>query len=150
VRIVLVEPEIPQNAGSIARLAAATRTPLDFIGPLGFSLEDRYLKRAGLDYWPLVDLTVYSSWKEYVSTAPSGRALAFSARRGTPYTECAFQEDDRLFFGKEAVGLGAQLLEQFGRHVYTIPLEEPAVRSLNVAQAAAVIVYEARRQLLGR
>jgi tRNA (cytidine/uridine-2'-O-)-methyltransferase len=148
-RIVLVEPEIPQNAGSIARLAAATRTPLDFVGPLGFSLEDRYLKRAGLDYWPLVDLTVYESWESYAARAHEGRALGFSARKGRPFTDCAFERDDRLFFGKETKGLGAELLQSLGEHVYTIPIDEPRVRSLNVAQAAAVIVYEARRQLGG-
>jgi tRNA (cytidine/uridine-2'-O-)-methyltransferase len=146
VRIVLVEPEIPQNAGSIARLAAATRTPIDFIGPLGFSLEDRYLKRAGLDYWPLVDLTVYASWAEYALRRHRGRMIAFSARRGRPHTECAFRDDDRLFFGKEAVGLGEELLSSFGNQVYTIPIDEPRVRSLNVAQAVAIVVYEARRQ----
>jgi tRNA (cytidine/uridine-2'-O-)-methyltransferase len=147
VRIVLVEPEIPQNAGSIARLAAATRTPLDLIGPLGFSLEDRYLKRAGLDYWPLVDVTVYESWDAYAACAHAGRAIAFSARRGLPYGRCEFRDDDRLFFGKEATGLGADRLEAFGGHVYTIPFDEPRVRSLNVAQAVAIVVYEARRQL---
>jgi tRNA (cytidine/uridine-2'-O-)-methyltransferase len=146
VRIVLVEPEIPQNTGSIARLAAATRTPLDLIGPLGFSLEDRYLKRAGLDYWPLVDLTVYEAWADYAAAAHAGRAIAFSARSGRPFTSCAFRADDRLFFGKETKGLGA-LLEQFGEEIYTIPIDEPGVRSLNVAQAAAIVVYEARRQL---
>src|SRR6185503_20636626 len=147
VRIVLVEPEIPQNAGSIARLAAATRTPLDFIGPLGFSLEDRYLKRAGLDYWPLVDLTLYESWEQYAARAHEGRALGFSARMGRAFTECEFLSDDRLFFGKETSGLGTERLELLGEHVYTIPIDEPRVRSLNVAQAAAVVVYEARRQL---
>ena len=149
-RIVLVEPEIPQNAGSIARLAAATRTPLDFIGPLGFSLEDRYLKRAGLDYWPLVDLTLYEKWEQYVTRSHEGRAVAFSARKGRAFTECAFAADDRLFFGKETSGLGAERLELFGEHVYAIPIDEPRVRSLNVAQAAAIVVYEARRQLAAR
>lgn len=146
-RIVLVEPEIPQNAGSIARLAAATRTPLDLIGPLGFSLEDRYLKRAGLDYWPLVDITVYKSWDDYAACKHAGRAVAFSARRGRPYAHCRFHDDDRLFFGKEASGLGVERLETFGEEVYTIPFDEPRVRSLNVAQAVAIVVYEARRQL---
>jgi tRNA (cytidine/uridine-2'-O-)-methyltransferase len=146
VRIVLVEPEIPQNTGSIARLAAATRTPLDLVGPLGFSLEDRYLKRAGLDYWPLVDLTLYESWTDYAARGHAGRALAFSARSGRPFTCCEFRADDRLFFGKETKGLSV-LLEQFGEDVYTIPIDEPRVRSLNVAQAAAIVLYEARRQL---
>ena len=146
-RIVLVEPEIPQNTGSVARLAAATRTPLDLVRPLGFSLEDRYLKRAGLDYWPLVDVKVHESWTEYVAEPATGRMLAFSARSGRPYTECRFRADDRLFFGRETKGLGADRLALFGEHVYTIPIDEPGVRSLNLAQAVAIVVYEARRQL---
>ena len=146
-RIVLVEPEIPQNTGSIARLAAATRTPLDLIGPLGFSLEDRYLKRAGLDYWPLVDLSVYASWSAYEQAPHAGRRLAFAARRGVPYTRCDFREDDRLFFGKETSGLGDDLIRSFGDAVFSIPIDEPGVRSLNLANAVSVVVYEARRQL---
>ena len=146
-RIVLVEPEIPQNTGSIARLAAATKTPLDLVGPLGFSLEDRYLKRAGLDYWPFVDLTVYGSWSEYEAAEHAGRAIAFSARRGRSYTACRFERDDRLLFGRETKGLGAELLESLEPRVYTIPIEEPGVRSLNLSNAVGIVVYEARRQL---
>lgn len=146
-RIVLVEPEIPPNTGTIARLAAATHTPLDLIGPLGFSLEDRYLKRAGLDYWHLVDLTVYESWAEYDRATHRGRAIAFAARRGPSYTRCAFSHDDRLFFGKETSGLGAERLAAFGEHVYSIPIVEPGVRSLNLANAVSIAVYEAYRQL---
>jgi len=149
-RIVLVEPEIPQNTGSVARLAAATRTPLDLVRPLGFSLEDRYLKRAGLDYWPLVDLTVHESWAQYLARPAAGRMLAFSARGHRPYTDCRFEGDDRLFFGRETKGLGADRLVLFGEHVYTIPIDEPGVRSLNLAQAVAIVVYEARRQLVIR
>ena len=146
-RIVLVEPEIPQNTGSIARLAAATKIPLDLIGPLGFSLEDKYLKRAGLDYWPLVDLTVYESLDEYREASQQGRAIALSARSGSSYLDCAFRPDDRLFFGKETKGLGAEFIADFGENVFTIPIDEPGVRSLNLANAASIVVYEARRQL---
>jgi tRNA (cytidine/uridine-2'-O-)-methyltransferase len=146
-RIVLVEPEIPQNTGSIARLAAATKTPLDLIGPLGFSLDDKYLKRAGLDYWPLVDLTVYPGWAQYAAATQAGRAIAFSARRGESYTTCRFASDDRLIFGRETKGLGAELLEGFEPHVYTIPIEEPGVRSINLSNAVGIVLYEARRQL---
>lgn len=147
VRIVLIEPEIPQNTGSIARLAAATRTPLDLVGPLGFSLEDRYLKRAGLDYWPLVDLTVYSDWDAYLRASHAGRMLAFAAKRERAYTGCEYRSDDRLFFGKESVGLGEERLAVFGEHVYSIPILEPGVRSLNLANAVGIVVYEAHRQL---
>lgn len=146
-RIVLVEPEIPQNTGSIARLAAATKTPLDLIGPLGFSLEDKYLKRAGLDYWPLVDLTVYEDMQAYNRADHAGRAIALSARSGESYVECSFRDDDRLFFGKETKGLGAALISEFADNVFTIPIDEPGVRSLNLANAVSIVVYEARRQL---
>ncbi len=146
-RIVLLEPEIPQNTGSIARTAAATHTPLDLIGPLGFSLDDRYLKRAGLDYWPLVDWTVYRDWSEYLASRHEGRLIAFSARRGRPYVECRFRTDDRLLFGKETVGLGPELLDRLEPEVYTIPIEEPGVRSLNLATAVGIVLFEARRQL---
>jgi tRNA (cytidine/uridine-2'-O-)-methyltransferase len=148
-RIVLVRPEIPQNTGSIARLAAATRTPLDLVGPLGFSLEDRYLKRAGLDYWPLVDLCVHDRWESYLESAEAsaGRMIAFSARTSSAYTSCDYREDDRLIFGCETKGLGAELLATFGEDVYTIPIDEPGVRSLNLANAVGIVVYEARRQL---
>ena len=146
-RIVLVRPEIPQNTGSIARLAAATRTPLDLVGPLGFSLEDRYLKRAGLDYWPLVDLTVHEDWASYTRVVRGGRAVAFSARAEKAYTRCEFGREDRLFFGSETRGLGAETLAMFGEEVYAIPIDEPGVRSLNLANAVSIVVYEARRQL---
>jgi tRNA (cytidine/uridine-2'-O-)-methyltransferase len=147
VRIVLVEPEIPQNTGSIARLAAATHTPLDLIGPLGFSLEDRYLKRAGLDYWPLVDLTIYDDWDAYLRAPHTGRMLGFAAKRDRVYTRCEYRSDDRMFFGRESVGMGDERLANFGEHVYSIPIIEPGVRSLNLANAVGIVVYEAYRQL---
>ncbi|MFP6626094.1 MAG: tRNA (cytidine(34)-2'-O)-methyltransferase [Deltaproteobacteria bacterium] len=149
-RIVLVEPEIPQNTGSIARLAAATRTPLDLVGTLGFSLEDRYLKRAGLDYWPLVELGVYPGWQEYLENPPNGasvRRLAFSVHAGPSYTECMFKAEDSLVFGKESSGLGDDFLSAFAGQVYRIPIDEPGVRSLNLSNAVAIVLYEARRQL---
>ncbi|MFN2425644.1 MAG: tRNA (cytidine(34)-2'-O)-methyltransferase [Candidatus Binatia bacterium] len=146
-RIVLLEPEIPQNTGSIARLAAATGTPLDLIAPLGFSLEDRYLKRAGLDYWPWVDLTVHESWPRYLAGSHGGRLIGFSARANLSYTRCDFRDDDRLLFGKETAGLGAEVLAMLGDSVFTIPMTSPNVRSLNISNAVSIVVYEARRQL---
>ncbi|MBI5504706.1 MAG: tRNA (cytidine(34)-2'-O)-methyltransferase [Deltaproteobacteria bacterium] len=146
-RIVLLEPEIPQNTGSIARLAAATETALDLIGPLGFSLEDRYLKRAGLDYWPWVKLVVHESWDSYCAGSHSGRLIGFSARASTPYTRCEFRGDDRLLFGKETKGLSPQVIEGLGADVYAIPICSPHVRSLNLSNAVSIVVYEARRQL---
>jgi len=146
-RIVLLEPEIPQNTGSIARLAAATETALDLIGPLGFSLEDRYLKRAGLDYWPWVNLTVHENWDSYRALSRAGRLVGFSARASTPYTRCQFRDDDRLLFGKETKGLAPEVIEGLGAHVYAIPISSPHVRSLNLSNAVSIAVYEARRQL---
>lgn len=146
-RIVLLEPEIPQNTGTIARVAASVRTPLDLIGPLGFSLEDRYLKRAGLDYWPLVELTVYESWQHYLCSNQSGRLIALSTHSTRSYTTCGFRCDDRLLFGKETAGLGPELLAELSETVYTIPMTEPGVRSLNLSNAVSIVVFEARRQL---
>ncbi len=145
-RIVLVRPEIPQNTGSIARLAAATRTPLDLVGPLGFSLEDKHLKRAGLDYWPLADVSVHESWAGYLDEDWRGRLVAFSARAEAVYTDCRFRDDDRLVFGCESEGLGPEVLAMAGPHLYRIPIDEDGVRSLNLSNAVAVVVYEARRQ----
>ena len=108
-RIVLLRPEIPQNTGSIGRLAAALDTPLDLIGPLGFSLDDRYLKRAGLDYWPLLDLSVYRDWEEYSSKRHAGQLLAFSVHAPRSYTERRYRGDDRLLFGSETSGLGSEI-----------------------------------------
>src|ERR1043165_5392899 len=100
--IVFVEPEIPPNTGTTARLCAATNTTFHLVGPLGFSLEDRYLKRAGLDYWPYVDVHYYPTWQEFLSRRPSGRMVAFSARATVSYTQVQYTESDLLVFGSEA------------------------------------------------
>ena len=145
--IVLVEPEIPPNTGTIARLCAATNTPLHLVGPLGFSLEDRYLKRAGLDYWPYVDVHYYSNWQEFISRRPPGRILAFSARATRSYTRVRYEPGDLLLFGSETKGLPLELCTAFADVLYTIPMEGKHVRSLNLANAVAIVLYEALRQL---
>jgi tRNA (cytidine/uridine-2'-O-)-methyltransferase len=154
--IVLVRPEIPQNTGSIARLAAATRTRLHLVGPLGFSLEDRYLKRAGLDYWPLVDLRTYARWDDFAaaehrqedgeSTERRPRAKYFSARATRSYLEANYAPGDFLVFGSETKGLGAEFLRTRIEATYKIPIFEPGVRSLNLANAVSIVLYEALRQ----
>ncbi|HUO06180.1 MAG TPA: tRNA (cytidine(34)-2'-O)-methyltransferase [Candidatus Binataceae bacterium] len=144
--IVLVRPEIPQNTGSIARMAAATRSRLHLIGPLGYSLEDRYLKRAGLDYWPLVDLETYSGWDEFEAAHRDVSAKYFSARAQPSYLQARYSLGDYLFFGSETKGLGAEFLKSRTTATYCIPIFEPGVRSLNLASAAAIVVYEALRQ----
>lgn len=145
--IVFVEPEIPPNTGTTARLCAATNTTLHLVGPLGFSLEDRYLKRAGLDYWPYVDVHVYSNWEDFLLRRPSGRLLAFSARGTRSYTQMQYRPDDLLVFGSETRGLPEHIRSALGDALYTIPMEGQHVRSLNLSNAAAIVLYEALRQL---
>lgn len=146
--IVLVRPEIPQNTGSIARLAAAAKARLHLVGPLGFSLADRYLKRAGLDYWPYVDLVTYASWDEFVGTHRNDeeRFKYFSVHASNSYHHAAFQRGDFLIFGSETRGLGAEFLASRWPSTYRIPLFEPLVRSLNLANAVSIVLYEGLRQ----
>lgn len=142
----LVRPEIPQNTGSIARLAAATRARLHLVGPLGFSLADRYLKRAGLDYWPLVDLRTYSGWDEFAVAGTGRRFKYFSARATNCYLNARYEPGDFLIFGSETKGLGADFLRGREAETYRIPIFEPGVRSLNLANAVSIVTYEALRQ----
>jgi tRNA (cytidine/uridine-2'-O-)-methyltransferase len=145
--IVLVRPEIPQNTGSIARLAAATKTRLHLVGPLGFSLDDRYLKRAGLDYWPLVDLKTYAGWDEFVAAHPNPRASKFfSTHAEKTYLDARYERGDFLFFGSETRGLGREFLTPRSESAYRIPIFEPGVRSLNLSNAVSIVVYEAIRR----
>jgi tRNA (cytidine/uridine-2'-O-)-methyltransferase len=145
--IVFVEPEIPPNTGTTARLCAATNTTLHLVGPLGFSLEDRYLKRAGLDYWPYVDVHYYPTWEDFLRRRPTGRMLAFSARAVQSYTQVQYREDDLLLFGSETRGLPEPIRLALADSLYTIPMEGKHVRSLNLSNAAAIVLYEAFRQL---
>jgi tRNA (cytidine/uridine-2'-O-)-methyltransferase len=145
--IVLVRPEIPQNTGSIARLAAATKTRLHLVGPLGFSLEDRYLKRAGLDYWPLVDLRTYFGWNEFAAAHPHPHgAKFFSTHTEKTYLDAGYSSGDFLFFGCETEGLGREFVAERIDRAYRIPIFEPGVRSLNLSNAVSIVVYEALRQ----
>ncbi len=145
--IVLVRPEIPQNTGSIARLVAATRARLHLVGPLGFSLEDRYLKRAGLDYWPLVDLRTYRDWDAFGAEHPAPPAKFYSARAENSYLSAGYTRGDFLFFGSETKGLGREFIATRREHTYRIPIFEPGVRSLNLSNAVSIVVYEALRRI---
>lgn len=147
--IVLVRPEIPQNTGSIARLAAAIKARLHLVGPLGFSLEDRYLKRAGLDYWPLVDLRTYDGWDQFASmhhNSPRAKAKFFSTHAPASYLDAHYKRGDFLFFGGETSGLGRDFLSERTDRAYRIPIFEAGVRSLNLSNAVSIVVYEALRQ----
>lgn len=147
-RLVLVNPQIPPNTGNIARTCAATNTPLHLVGPLGFDLSDRYLKRAGLDYWPQVDLTLHDTWATFdpYQQRLGGRTIAFSARGPCRYIDLTYRADDWLLFGSETEGLPAAVMAQCTQ-VVSIPMNRDAVRSLNLASSAAIGLFEALRQL---
>ncbi len=145
--VVLVAPEIPPNTGSIARLCAATYTRLHLIRPLGFSLDDRYLKRAGLDYWPYVDVRIYDDWQQFVGSRGPMQIHLFSARATRRYVEAHYAAGDYLVFGSETKGLPPDLLAAHPDDTYVIPIFNPRVRSLNLSNAVSIVVYEALRQL---
>jgi tRNA (cytidine/uridine-2'-O-)-methyltransferase len=144
--VALVEPEIPPNTGSIARLCAATETPLHLVGRLGFTIDDKHLRRAGLDYWAWVPLSRHESWAEFTRAVP-GRRLGFSARATRVYTDVAFRADDVLVFGGETRGFPASVREALEPDLYRIPIASAHVRSLNLANAVSIVLYEALRQL---
>ena len=143
--IVLVEPEIPQNTGNIARTCAATGCTLHLIKPLGFKLEDRYLKRAGLDYWNMLDVFVYENLDELYNKYPDGRFFYFTTKARKRHTDVQYAAGDFLVFGKETRGLDEELLTAHPDECVRIPMMHGA-RSLNLSNSAAVAVYEALRQ----
>ncbi len=145
--IVLVEPEIPPNTGNIARLCAATATSLHLVGKLGFSLDNRYLKRAGLDYWPHVDLHRWDSLEQLRNAYPDSRWWYTSKTAAKIYTEANFTAGDFILFGKETKGLPQSLLQQHPQHCLRIPHLSTAVRSLNLSTSAGIVLYEALRQV---
>lgn len=143
--VCLVEPKIHVNTGNIARTCVATGTDLHLVGPLGFSLEDRYLRRAGLDYWPLLKLHRNVDLAEIWQEHSRGRFFYFSTRGWQPYTQVRYQPDDFLVFGSETTGLPAEVLAKSPDAVYRIPML-PGRRSLNLANSVALVLYEAWRQ----
>ncbi|HAC63497.1 MAG TPA: tRNA (uridine(34)/cytosine(34)/5-carboxymethylaminomethyluridine(34)-2'-O)-methyltransferase TrmL [Cyanothece sp. UBA12306] len=147
-RIVLVHPQIPPNTGNIARTCAATKTELHLVGPLGFELSDRYLKRAGLDYWPYVNLHYHHDLAEFhaVHQQHQGRLLGFSVRGKSSYLQWTFQDNDWLLFGSETEGLPQSLLAKCDSTLH-IPISQPEVRSLNLSVSVTIGLFEARRQL---
>ena len=145
--VVLVAPEIPQNTGSIGRLCVASGATLHLIEPLGFQITDRQLRRAGLDYWPHVDLVRHRSWDAFTQARPPGRLLGFSARTSRSYTTMRFRDDDILVFGGESRGLPPVVRAALADATFGIPIASEHVRSLNLATAVAVVLYEALRQL---
>ena len=146
--VVLVEPEIPPNTGNVARLCAATRTKLHLIEPLGFDLDDRRLKRAGMDYWQHVDWRKWPDWKAFDDTLPPKAKLWFVESGGPArYSDARFSSGDYLVFGRETAGLPEQLCREVGGRWLRIPMFHDKARSLNLSNCVAVVLYEAIRQL---
>ena len=144
--IVLVEPEIPPNTGSIARLCGATNCALHLVGPLGFSIEDKHLKRAGLDYWPHVTVVHWQNLQDFLKAQDERHLKFFTTKIDRPYTEASYQPGDYLVFGKESKGLPKDLRELYHDLCFTIPMANPRIRSLNLAMTAGIVLYEALRQ----
>ena len=146
IHIVLVEPEIPQNCGNIARTCAATGSTLHLIRPLGFDISEKAVRRAGLDYWHLVDVRVYDGLADFFRKNTVEQMWCLSTKAPRCYTEAAFSDGCYLFFGKETKGLPEDFLEQHRDCCVRLPMREEA-RSLNLSNAVAITVYEALRQL---
>ena len=144
--IVLVEPEIPQNCGNIARTCAATKSRLHLIRPLGFEISEKAVRRAGLDYWNLVEVIDYENLADFFARNQVERMWCLSTKAPRCYTEATFQDGDYLFFGKETKGLPEAFLEEHRDCCVKIPMLED-VRSLNLSNAVAITVYEALRQM---
>ncbi|MGE4489948.1 MAG: tRNA (cytidine(34)-2'-O)-methyltransferase [Kiritimatiellales bacterium] len=144
--IVLVEPEIPQNTGNIARLCAATGSVLNLIEPLGFHLTDKAVKRAGLDYWDAVDIRRFPNLGTFNAEFSNHRKVYFSTSGKRNYRAAQFRPGDCLIFGNEGRGLPLDLLEQHSDDVYSIPMRLDNVRSLNLSNAVSIVLYEALQQ----
>lgn len=145
--VVLLEPEIPPNTGNIARLCAATRSTLHLIEPFGFKLDDKQLKRAGLDYWEHLDWHRWVGWQDFQKQLPAGARLwLVESLGGRHYTEVEYRPDDYLVFGRETAGLPKGILEQYRDCWLRIPMFHAGVRSLNLSNCVALVLYEALRQ----
>lgn len=145
--IVLLEPQIPPNTGNIARLCAATNTRLEIVGKIGFELTDRYLKRAGLDYWDYLDWEYYKDIDEYMARLDETAIHLFTTKTAKSYTDIKFCQNDRLVFGSELTGISDEYRKKYTNRLCTIPMYNKNVRSLNLSSATAIVLYEAIRQL---
>jgi tRNA (cytidine/uridine-2'-O-)-methyltransferase len=143
--IVLVEPEIPQNTGNIVRTCAATGTILHLVGPLGFSIEDKYLKRAGLDYWNAAEIKYYDSLDDFLNKYGDSKLYYSSTKAMYNYCDVKFEEDCFVLFGKETAGLPEELLKNNKDNCIRIPMRE-GIRSLNLSNSVAIVIYETLRQ----
>ena len=147
INVALVEPEIPPNTGNVARLCAATYVPLHIVGVTGFRMDDRALRRAGLDYWPEVKLTRHQDLEALYQSLPQARFIYLTTKADRIYTDWKYQPDDCLVFGRETRGLPEDLLRANWDRCLKIPMVNPNIRSLNLATAAGIVLFEALRQL---
>lgn len=143
--IVLLEPEIPQNTGNIGRTCYATGTKLHLIEPMGFKLTEKNLQRAGMDYWKHLDVVVYASFQDFLEKNPNAKIWYATTKAPHIYTEVSYEEDDFIMFGKESAGIPEEILVENKNQCIRIPMEED-IRSLNLSNACAIILYEALRQ----
>lgn len=145
--IVLMKPEIPHNTGAIGRLCVGLGCPLHLIRPLGFHLSDEYIRRAGLDYWEHLDVTVHDNWAAFISSIhPSGVHFLSTKGQKSLY-ECRFKRGDSLVFGSESRGLPPEMYEEFAQQLFRIPMPGEHARSINLANAVSIAAYEAFRQI---
>lgn len=144
--VVLVEPEIPPNTGSIARLCGATDCILHLVHPLGFSTDDKHLKRAGLDYWQQVRIIHWQNLDTFLEAQDERKLYFFTTKSSRSYTSATYRPGDFLIFGKETKGLPPELLQLYQERSYTLPMRNPNIRSLNLAMTVGIVVYEAIRQ----
>ncbi len=145
--IVLVEPEIPPNTGSIARLCGATNSVLHLVHPLGFSTDDKHLKRAGLDYWKHVEIVHWESLDDFLQAQKETDLFFYTTKTDTSYVDATYQDGSFLIFGKETKGLPEETLHLYRDRCYTLPMPNPNIRSLNLAMTAGIVLYEALRQV---
>ncbi len=146
--IVLIEPQIPSNTGSIGRLCLATNSTLHLVEPLGFEITDSRLKRAGLDYWQYLNLKIHPNWNTFLESLPSDTHKVFFSKKAKPlYSDFRFKEGSYLIFGKETTGLPQPMFEKFPDEIVRIPQYDLRVRSLNLSNVVSIAVYEALRQL---
>ena len=152
--VALFEPRIPQNTGNIARSCAAFNLPLNLIEPLGFKIEDKYLRRAGLDYWPLVTVNQYSNFENFLESKQTKRIISFSKKNGIYLKDFKFKEDDILLFGREDSGLTERIIDKsdflisiFMPNLQTVSNDHKGVRSLNLSVACGIAIYEAHKQI---
>lgn len=143
--IVLHEPEIPQNTGNISRTCAVTHSKLHLIKPLGFSVEDRYLKRSGLDYWQFLDVSYYENFEDFLDKNPNAKVFMATTKAKKIYTDVTYSENDFIMFGKESAGIPEEILLKYKDTSVRIPMYDE-LRSLNLSNSVAIILYEALRQ----